>query len=115
MFPFGEPVTRLRAPLVADDYSSHATRRDWSDATSVTMGGGFAIDPGTSTESHTVNREQVTTTPTLYGPSVDIVASDRVRDARGVVWEVTGNRSDWRSPFTGWQPGSSWPLQRVEG
>lgn len=114
---FGQKITRLRAPLVEDDYSTTANTRDWSNATSVTLPG-FAIDPGTSSETHTANREQVTTTPTLYflgAPAPDIFATDRVRDASGTEWDVAGNRADWTNPFTGWRAGSVWPLRRVEG
>lgn len=116
MFAFGQTITRLRAPLVADDYSSEATRRDW-DAAAEEPIEGFAIDPGTSVETSTVNRDQVATAPTLLylgAPAPDIVATDRLVLA-GVTWEVTGNRADWNSPFTGWQAGSSWTLRRVEG
>ena len=115
MFDHGETVIRLRAPLVADPYSGQATERDWPNATSVALEG-FAIDPGTSVEVSTANRTQITTTPTLYGPyGADVLASDRVRDESGTTWEVVGNRSDWRNPFTGWLAGASWPLKRVEG
>jgi hypothetical protein len=116
MFAFGQTVTRLRAPLVADVYSAQSTKRDWVNAASVAIAG-FAIDPGGSVEFNTVNRRQITTTPTLYfqgSASPDILASDRVT-ANGVTWEVVGNVADWRSPFTGWAPGFVWPLQRVEG
>lgn len=114
MFAFSETITRLRAPLVADPYSGALTARDWANAVSVEILG-FAVDPGGSRESHTVNREQITTTPTLYGPyAADVVASDRVV-AAGATWEVTGNAANWGNPFTGRTPGSVWQLERVEG
>jgi hypothetical protein len=113
-FAHGEMIERLRAPLVSDPYSGQPTTRDWANATSATLEG-FALDPGGSQETRTVSREQITTTPTLYGPyGADLVAADRVV-VRGVTWEISGNAADWRSPFTGWTPGSVWPLTRVEG
>lgn len=114
MFTFGVTVTRLRAPLAVDAYSGAATSRDWTAAVSLSSEG-FAVDPGGSVEASTVNREQITTTPTLMGPyGADVAASDRVL-VNGVTWEVVGNRSDYLNPFTGWQAGSTWPLRRVEG
>lgn len=115
MFGFGQIIVRVRAPRIQDEYSNAATRPDWAHAVETRMSG-FAIAPGASVETQTVNREQVVTDPTLYGPlGADIVATDRVRDAYGTTWEVVGNRSDWRSPFSGWEAGATWPLRRVEG
>ena len=114
MVAFGEAIERLRAPLIADDYSGQATARDWTNPDSVTLAG-FAIDPGGSHLAMTVNREQITTTPTMYGPfGADVLAGDRVR-LRGRTWDVTGHRADWRNPYTGREAGASWPLQAVEG
>lgn len=118
MFSAGQTITRLRAPLTTSVYNPGAPGvRNWAAASSARLEG-FAIDPGGSYETASVNREQVTTTPTLYfsgGPAPDIIATDRVRDAAGVEWDVMGNRTDWRNPYTGWQAGSVWPLKRVEG
>ena len=117
MFAAGQTLVRLRAPLVADAYSAQATALDWTHAVETSIAG-FGLDPGGSVESSGVNREQITTRPTLYwlgSDAPDVVASDRLRDAAGAVWEVVGNRADWRNPLTGWVGGSSWPLERVEG
>jgi hypothetical protein len=116
MFDHGQIAVRLRAPLVSDPYSATPTRRDWTAAVPAAIPG-MAVDPGTSVETSTVNRDQITTSPTLmwWGDNPpDIAASDRVRIA-GVTWEVVGNRSDYRHPMTGWAAGSTWPLRRVEG
>lgn len=115
MVSYGQTVTRLRAPLVADPYSGKATKRDWDNAVPTQIDG-FAIDPGGSVETATVNRVQTVTTPTLYGPyAADIVGTDRVRDAAGTVWEIDGRRADWQHPRTGRKAGSVWPLKLVEG
>ncbi len=106
-------ITRKRAPLVADPYSGESTTRDWANAASLVMDG-FAVAPGASTEAPTVNRESVTTEPTLYGPhGADIVRFDRV-EANGRTWDVTGHRADWANPWTSYQMGASWPLRLVE-
>lgn len=114
MFPYGETVTRLRAPLAADPYSGANTRRNWAQAASLTVPG-CAVDPGGSVESRTVNREPIVTTPTLYAPfGADVLAGDRIVSATGT-WDVEGHGADWASPFTGWQPGSVFPLRRADG
>ena len=117
MLAFGESITRLRAPLAPSAYNPAATQRDWAAATRTRLPAGFGIDPGTSVETDTVNRQQITTTPTLIwmGASPpDVTYADRVQQA-GVTWEVIGHRSDYRHPMTGWVAGSTWPLQRSEG
>lgn len=117
MFAFGQTLIRLRAPLVADDYSAEPTLRDWSTAAETPIDG-LGVDPGGSVETSTVNREQIITRPQLLWQgdgAPDVQASDRFRDATGAVWEVVGHRSDWRHPMTGWVAGSTWPLERVEG
>lgn len=114
MFSYGETVTRLRAPLVADPYSGAATKRDWSAATSLLIAG-CAVSPGQSDETQAVNREPVTTTPTLYAPfDADVLVGDRIVATSGT-WDVDGHGARWSSPFTGWQPGSVFQLRRVDG
>lgn len=98
MFPYGETVVRLRAPLVADPYSGAATKRDWSAAASLPIAD-CVVDPGGS----------------LYGPyDADVIEGDRIVSASGT-WDVQGHGAHWVSPFTGWQPGAVWPLRRSDG
>lgn len=116
-FPHGQTFTRLRAPMVTDPYSSTATLPDWPNAAALEIDG-FGFDPGGSVTTDTVNRTQTVTTPTLiwWGSDVpDVLAGDRVRDEYGRVWHVAGNPSRPVNPWTGWQPGASWPLELVEG
>lgn len=117
MFPFGQTFVRLRAPLVADPYSETSTLPDW-DHPGETPIDGFGFDPGGSLVVDTVNRTQVISKPTLIwlGADVpDVVQSDRVRGPDGRVWQIIGNPSVPTNPFTGWQPGATWPLELVEG
>lgn len=114
-FPHGETVTRLRAPLVADVYSGASTARDWGAAVALSIAG-CAVDPGGSSEAPTVNREPVTTTPTLYAPfGADVLTGDRIVSATTGTWDVDGHGARWRSPFTGWEAGSVFPLRRTDG
>lgn len=114
MIPESATVARGRAPLATDAYSGTSTAPNWSAAVWVTLCG-YVVAPGGSVEAATVNREQVATTPTLYGPADgDVLHSDRIRDAAGVVWEVVGHAARWVSPW-GWSAGAVWPLQLVEG
>jgi hypothetical protein len=51
-------------------------------------------------------REPVDSDFTLYGPAgIDILPTDRLI-IRGLTCNVVGRPFDWRSPFTGWQPGT---------
>lgn len=34
---------------------------------------------------------------------------------RGTRWKVQGSPAEWRSPFTGWQPGTEFTLTREKG
>lgn len=114
MFDYGETVTRLRAPLVTDPYSGTATKRDWTAAACLPIPD-CAVDPGQSSGAPTVNRESVTTTPTLYAPfGADVLEGDRIVSTT-CTWDVDGHGAQWRSPFTGWAPGSAFPLRRTDG
>ncbi len=117
MFAFGQTFTRLRAPLVADPYSTEATVRDWPNAVETAIPG-FGLDPGGSVVTDTVNRTQIITQPTLIwsGADVpDVTVDDRMRGPDGRVWHVTGHPSIPHHPMTGWEPGATWPLKLVEG
>ena len=113
-FTNGETVTRLRAPLIADTYSGTNTKRNWAAAASLSIAG-CAVAPSDSTEEQTVARGDVTTTPMLYAPyGSDVLVGDRIVSTTGT-WDVHGHGSHWHNPFTGWEPGSTWPLRRVDG
>lgn len=113
MFAHGETVTRLRAGTVSDPYSGETTP-DWSIATSLSIDG-CGFDPGGTGERLDLARNVITTQPKVYAPTgSDVLASDRLV-VRGVTYEVDGRPEDWRSPFTGWQPGLVIPLKASEG
>lgn len=52
---------------------------------------------------------------TLFAPySFDLTYDDRV-EVDGVLYEIEGEPGRWRNPFTGWTPGLTVALSRVEG
>lgn len=116
MFPLanGETVVRERAQLVEDAYSGEATERDWSAPDTLDIDG-VAIAPSSSAEINTENRSSVTTSMSLYGaPGIDVLPQDRIR-ARSGLWQVEGEVADWKSPFTGWNPGVEFSVKKVAG
>lgn len=103
-FAHGETVTRLRAPLVTDPYSSDATERDWSNAAELNIPNCGVAASG-SVEPLEAARQAVDSDFDLYLPTgTDVTAQDRLR-VRGLVCEVVGRPFAWQSPLTGWQPG----------
>lgn len=114
LFPHGETVTRLRAAIVTDPYSDEESAEDWASPTSLDIEG-CAFNPGQSSEPLQQARNAVITRPEVYAPpGADILSGDRLV-VRGDTYEVQGRPQDWRSPFTGWEPGLVVPLELVEG
>ena len=113
-FPYGETVIRQRASQVTDPYSGTTSGLSWANPSTVSISG-CAFDPGSSGEVLDLARNVTTTQPKVYAPAgSDIKAADRLV-VRGVTYEVDGNVAEWRSPFTGWEPGIVVPLKRSEG
>lgn len=116
MFPlkFGETVVRERGQMVADPYSGEATKRDWADPDELDIEG-VAIAPSTGSETRTEDRNPIVTDMSLYAaPGVDVLPHDRIR-ARSGLWDVEGEVADWKSPFTGWNPGVEFRIRKVSG
>lgn len=113
-FPHGETVTRLRGTATGDPYSGENSAVSWTDPDELDIEG-CAFNPGVSTEPLQDARNAVITRPEVYAPpDADVEAGDRLV-VRGDTYEVVGNPQDWRSPFTGWQPGLAIQLELVEG
>lgn len=99
----GETVTVVRAGSSTDPYSLE-TVTDWTSPTETDLPG-CAFDPGTASEPASNWRLTFSATPTLYAPpGADITKRDRVI-VRGLLYEVSGEPADWRSPWTGQQMG----------
>lgn len=114
MFPHGETVTRLRATATTDPYSGEATGSDWSAPLILDIPG-CAFNPGNSSEPLQEARNAVVTRPEVYAPAgADVKAGDRLV-VRSLTYDVEGDPADWRSPFTGWNPGLVIALERADG
>lgn len=116
-FEYGETVTVLRARRVEDPYSGK-TRLDWENPLEFPMehcavddrATGEAREPADSTI-----RQQVIAGLRVFGPpDWDVTVDDRMR-VRGTVWNVDGHPFAPKSPFTGWEPGTTVNLRKVDG
>lgn len=111
-YPFGQTITVYRP-------GETSWNGDPLPGTSHTIPG-CAIWP-TSTTEVTQQRDTVTTGVTVLAPNgADIVATDRVflpgEDPSGTArWQVDGAPFAWRSPLTGWAPGTEVRLKEVTG
>jgi hypothetical protein len=78
---------------------------DWSPPTSLAIPG-CAVADGGSLEPLQDARNAVDSDFDVLAPyGSDVLAGDRVV-IRGLTCEVVGRPFDWRSPFTGWEPGT---------
>ena len=111
-FPAGETVTVLaRAQTGTDRYG----KPEFGWPLPGAEVGGCAVAPRTSTEPVEVGRQSVITGLTVYMPSwVTLSPYDRLI-VRGVTYRVEGEPGEWRSPFSGWEPGIEVAVTRVEG
>lgn len=99
-----EPFTRQRAVQIPDRYNPDATVDDWTDPSEILLRGSWD-STGSSVGSDPV-REQTTTSKRLviFDPDADVRNGDRIVDAAGHVYTVTGRPSRDQNPFTGWRP-----------
>jgi hypothetical protein len=107
-FPFGETVTVHR----------RAPRDDFGRPGAVTSHQieGVALAPRRSEEGNTPTRNTVTAGLVAFMPyDADIRATDTVERFDGTKWAVVGTPMRWRSPLTGWMPGTEVELERVTG
>lgn len=112
-FPYGETIAVLTPGSTSDPYSG-ATQDDWTSPSSTSVTG-VAVEPRPSGEPLQDARNQVTSGFTLYlPPGTAITARNRVT-VRGETYNVVGEAADWRSPFTGWEPGTVVQVERSEG
>lgn len=112
MFPHGETVTFLHAPLVVDGYGN--TSPDWSTPTE-TVVARVGVEPRPSAEPFQDARNATTTGYTLYlDTDHGVTSADRVQ-VRGIVYDVDGDVAVWRHPFSGWAPGVVVQTKRVAG
>lgn len=92
---------------------------EYGDPTSVTtvrveLPGAF-VAPRESSDLSDRGRAGVIVGLTLYTPAgTDIRHTDRF-DVDGILYEVDGEGAVWDHPFSGWRPGVTAALRRVDG
>lgn len=103
MFAFPEPVEILSPGTVTDPYSGESVT-GWDTSTS--RDESCAVAPGGSTEPTQVARDAIDSDfDLIFDHDPGISAADRVV-VRGLECEVDGHPFAYRSPFTGWEPGT---------
>lgn len=112
-FLHGESVTFLHPSTTADEY--HNQVPDWS-APIRTVVDGVGVEPRPAGERTLDARNATVSGFTLYLPPgvTSLDPLDRV-EVRGRTLDVDGDVADWRSPFTGWAPGSVVQTKVVTG
>lgn len=112
MFAFPEAVTVLSPGTVTDPYSDDTvTTWDLPSGASWTTEPGerdelCAVAPGGSTEPIQVARDAIDSDfDLIFDHDPGITHADRVV-VRGLECEVDGHPFAYRSPFTGWEPGT---------
>jgi hypothetical protein len=113
VFPFGEPVVFQARVVGVED--SHGNPIE-SFAAPVTVEG-CAFDPGGSIETMEPGREAVVSRPRVFVPPGNLagVTARSLATVRGLLYRVDGDPADFRSPFTGWEPGIVVNLERAGG
>jgi len=110
-FPFGEPAIFQMAVEGDDDAFGNPTMT-FADEVTVE---GCAFAPAGSQELYGVGRNQVVTNPQLFVPPGTVVTARSKVKIRGEDYKVNGRPAVWRSPFTGWEPGTVVDLEVVDG
>lgn len=114
MFGHGETVTVTRIGAVTSGFDEAGDPHRAAPTTFNVTNVGVA--PLTSEESMELFGDVAENGYTLYLPyGTELLASDRVT-VRGVSgWQVDGDARtvDWRSPFTGWEPGTVAVVRRA--
>jgi hypothetical protein len=90
---WNDTITRIRAPLVEDEYGVAAGRRDWDHASELRIPG-CSIQP-ISGSKYTLDREAIVARWRLFAPDgADLQATDRIR-SDGLVYEIDGDVQAW--------------------
>lgn len=113
MFPYAETVQVLTGVAATDPYSGEATGLDWSTPTE--RDELCAVADGGSTEPLQDARNSIVSDfDLIFDHNPEVSPAERVR-VRGLICDVVGRPFLWRSPFTGWEPGTVVRVKVVEG
>lgn len=107
----GEQVTVLTATTTADRHGNVV--RVWTDPESSTVCKA-GVAPVSSSEDND-GRTEVASQLDVYLPADVIVDPFDRMVIRSETWEVVGDPAVWRSPLSGWRPGSVVRVRKVDG
>ena len=111
--PYAEPVTIQSPTVTTDPYSGESTGKDWANPAERPES--CAVAPGGSTEPVETARAPIDSDfDLIFDHDPGITPADRVV-VRGLTCEVDGHPFAWRSPFTGWSPGTVVRVKVREG
>lgn len=111
VFPHGEPVTVHTATTTTDRYGNEVS--SWSAGQTYER---CVISRRTSDDLTDAGRQGVVVGLAVFFPYPDaaISAHDRL-ELRGDLWEIVGEPYLYHHAMTGWEPGVSVAVRRVEG
>lgn len=109
MFAYGETITLHSRAVTGQDSRGNDV---YGEADTDVADCWF--DPGTSGEL-LQGQDLVTTQPRVGVPAGTPVTAVDAVTVRGVRYDVAGTPDDWRSPYTGWNPGIVIDLKAVTG
>lgn len=109
-YPTGETITITRRTVAGEDSYGNATY-----TTTATTVDDVPVAPRTSGDVTENGRDGQVIGLTIY-PSSDVdIQADDVIGVRGGTYRIVGDPADWRSPWSGWDPGYAVDLERAEG
>lgn len=112
-FANGETVVRLRAGTTTDPYSQQQVE-DWTSPAQLAIEGCAVADGGSIEPIQDARDAVISDFDVIAPPGSDVLSVDRLI-IRSLTCQVVGRPFDWRSPFTGWQPGMVIRAKVVEG
>lgn len=92
---WAETVTFLAAPLVADEYGTPGTERDWPAAVA-TVVPGCSVQPVQGSE-YDQGREAITVRWRVYAPPGTVITGDMRAVYEGETYDVVGDGQVWPS------------------
>lgn|SRR5690606_4615484 len=114
-YPFGETVTVLARVDTGDTDRYGQAVYDWPLPGVDVPSCAIAPSAGSEPEPLAVGRESVTALLTVYMPfGAPVTSVDRLI-VRGKLYQVVGEPSAWRNPYSGVELGTEVKLERVEG
>lgn len=109
-FPFGTPVSFVRAGDRTDRTSGRTVRDDWTNPVTVLANLSAGVAPASSDEPLQDGRTAVATALDLiFQETLMVDRLWRARIAQGPyegTWKIEGRPAVWEHPMTGWKAGT---------